>query len=202
MKMNVCFLSTMLLVSLAVSGCINNTPLPKTSKVKTDASTEYKMPTSGFTFPTSVAGFDRGTTTQYDSAGKDVSVGYNMDLPPIKATVYVYEIPSRLPAETLDKHFKFRKSEVKRSHPVVKLVSQGPTKQTIGSTSQTGLKATYSYAENLFGTRRDVLSEVRLFTHSGWFVLYLITYPKVDQATCEPIVLKFMHELEWPPKTN
>lgn len=195
-------LSTVLVLGLFVTGCIKNTPIGQSSTVSTDSSTDYKMPASGFVFPLNVARLDRGETKQYDSAGQDVSVGYNSAHPDIKITTYVYIIPTRQPAETLSKHFLFCKSEVVRMRSSARLLSDGPVKVKIGTDTQPGMHAQYTYAEDLFGSSQEVLSEVYLFTYNGWFVLYRITYPKSDESICKPVIKKYLEDLKWPAKSS
>src|ERR1700722_48696 len=76
---------------------------------------------SGFSFQSQVASFHRVDATQYDSAGEDISVGYNNEAVPIAATVYVYPAHAR----PLAQEFAARQKEVMHGHPGARLLSTG-----------------------------------------------------------------------------
>lgn len=142
---------------------------------------DFKHAPSGYVFPVRVAEFQRVAVVQYDTAGLDVSAGYNDALPgcAVVLTIYVYPTPRMtfigadpaavrsLEAGWLNRAYGEAKGEIVHVHPDAMLESEGSATQG----GIPGEKATY-----LIG---DARSELFMFVvEHAWFLEYRASYPK------------------------
>lgn len=172
---------------VAISGCpvtqLNRLPASSALAQPRSVSTvgEFRHAPSGYTFPAQVDAFQRVALLQYDTAGLDVSAGYNDALPGclIVLTIYVYPTPRMtfvgadpdvvrsLEAQWLDGGYNQAKQEIARAHPDAMLETEDAKTQE----GVPGKKAIYAIG--------DKQSELYLFVvgHS-WFLEYRNSYPK------------------------
>jgi len=159
---------------------------------------------SGFEFPEWYDGFQRVTAYQYDTAGLDVSIGYNDRRPDclIVATVYVYPTPrmsfvgaspdavASMERRWLDSGFAQAKAEIERHHPTMHSVTIGPTETPTGASSLQGSMLTYR--------EDDQISELRLFVYDHqWFLKYRFTYPETCQKDATARLDALVRKLPW-----
>ena len=141
---------------------------------------DFRHIPSGFVFPTEVAAFQRVVLLQYDSAGLDISAGYNDALPncPVALTIYVYPTPrmtfvgadpelvGSMEAQWLDGAYSDAKRQIVKAHTGASLESED-------ATAKDGLprkKAVYS----IDNTKSELMVSV---VHHSWFLKYRVTYP-------------------------
>jgi len=124
--------------SLALSACKSAQPIYLAQPMAVNAQGSYHHLASGMTFPPAVGDFERVKITQYDAAGEDVGVGYNLVSPiaGIAATVYVYPAPSLLsigsPPDVVasargtlcNNEFARRKKELVDAHSGARLIQE------------------------------------------------------------------------------
>lgn len=154
-------------------------PLPRATPISTVG--EFKHTPSGYVFPTQVNEFQRIALVQYDTAGLDVSAGYNYALPDclVVLTIYVFPTPRMTfigadpdlvrstEARWLDTGYNEAKQQIVHAHPEAVLETEDArTREGVP-----GKKAVYSIG--------DKQSDLFLFVaHHAWFVEYRHTYPK------------------------
>jgi hypothetical protein len=179
---------TLAVVTLAtLSGCpvtqLNrrpaSSPLPQATPIFTVG--EFKHTPSGYAFPSQVGAFQRVALLQYDTAGLDVSAGYNAALPDclVVLTIYVYPTPRMtfiganpdvvrsVEAQWLDTGYNEAKQQIVHAHPDAVLESEDARTQE----GVPGKKAVYSFG--------DKQSSLFLFVvDQAWFLEYRNTYPK------------------------
>jgi hypothetical protein len=141
---------------------------------------DFEHAPSGYVFPPQVEVFQRVAVLQYDTAGLDVSAGYNSSLPecPIALTIYVYPTPRMsfvgaapdvvrsLEDGWLDHGYSAAKREIVEAHTDAVLKSEDATVQD----GVPGKKAVYSIGK--------AESDLYLFVvHHSWFLEYRATYP-------------------------
>jgi len=181
--------STLALTVLAFSalaGCpvtqLNRLPessrLPQPKPI--EAVGDFKHAPSGYAFPAQVAAFQRVAILQYDTAGLDVSAGYNLNLPEclIVLTIYVFPTPRMsfigaspdvvrsLEDEWLDHAYNAAKHEIVQAHSDAALKTEDSRVQD----GVPGKKAVYSIGSSE--------SDLYVFVvHHSWFLEYRATYP-------------------------
>ena len=141
---------------------------------------DFKHGPSGFSFPDRVGVFQRVDLLRYDSAGLDVSAGYNDELPNclVALTTYVFptprmtfigatpEVVRSTEAGWLEGAYREAKRQIAQAHADATLDSEDAETQD----GVLGKKAIYS-----FGAEQSELS-VFVVRHS-WFLQYRATYP-------------------------
>ncbi len=190
-----------LLAVLTLTGLIVSSAPPAVSAadiVQPRTDQVYVHTPSQFVFPPTVAGFARVNVRQYDRVGNDISVGYNFASQGFVMTVYVYPMPQRPPNNTLDGHFGACKAEVCSQHEGTYLVSEDACQISCGGQSHDGKHATFLYTDDFAGQRQALGSQLFLFTHGRWFVMYRVSCPVVKQALSKPAIGEFMKKLSWP----
>jgi hypothetical protein len=149
---------------------------------------------SGYLFPIQVGAFQRVDLLQYDSAGLDISAGYNDVLPGclVALTIYIYPTPRMtfigadpdvvrsLEERWLEGAYTGAKREISRAHPDAVLVSEDAKAQD----GIAGKKAVYSIGE----TESELYEFV---VHHSWFLKYRATYPSQCSAQAREAVGTF-----------
>jgi hypothetical protein len=176
------------LVPLVLAGCpvtqlnrlpeSSRLPQPKPIAIVDD----FKHAPSGYIFPAEVEAFRRVAILQYDTAGLDVSAGYNASLPecPIVLTIYIYPTPRMsfigadpdlvrsLEGGWLDHEYSVVKRQIVTAHTDAILKSEDSKVQD----EVPGKKAVYAIA--------NAESELYLFVvRHSWFLEYRVTYPSL-----------------------
>jgi hypothetical protein len=156
-----------------------SSPLAQATPIPTGG--EFKHTPSGYTFPAQVGAFQRVALLQYDTAGLDVSAGYNYALPDclVVLTIYVFPTPRMtfigadpdvvrsVEARWLDTGYDDAKRQIVHAHPDAALESEDARTQE----GVPGKKAVYSFG--------DKESSLFLFVvYHAWFLEYRHTYPK------------------------
>ena len=147
---------------------------------------------SGFTFPLLLGKFHRVMPHQYDAAGYDVSVGYNLEFPPVAVTIYVYQAGQA----SLEQEFARRQAEVTGVHPAARLVAQGAT--TVSPEKVRALSADYTYDEKFAGAVQPVRSTLLVARHGEQFVEYRISYTLGSAPVAAKLSRQFTQDFAWP----
>ncbi len=171
---------------------------------------EFTHSGTEFTFPESIGDFERVEVKQYDKAGKDVSVGYNLDSPDlITATVYVYPgldalnlgSGSDVVAATKDlldqQQFEGAKDAILARTPGLTLASEDESFVISSPSEQVGRRAIFQGQGLIDGALTVLRTEVDLFGFGDWFIKYRFTYPG-ESSTAPALIRDFMNSLEWP----
>ena len=144
-----------------------------------------------------VAHFMVPAVRQYDRKGDDISVGYDQFGQDIVLTVFVYPVPKRGPDNTLAGHFGNCKAEVMQ-HENARQVSEEAVEISPAGQKHEANHATFTFTNIFAGKRQPLGSELYVFTHDKWFVMFRATYPADHQAAAEPLVREFVNALAWP----
>lgn len=147
---------------------------------------------SGFSFPASVAGFVRGTPNQYDTAGQDVSVGYDYFKPRIVATFYVYPTEGKTQGE----EFLRRQREVTTMYPAAQLVSTGTAKVT--PKELPAMIATYAIPKMFEQDNQPMRSLLLVGQRGDRFIEYRISFPVSGGEAATKAAQDFLAEFAWP----
>lgn len=150
---------------------------------------------SGTYFPEKIGSLTKGSVTEYDNTGKNISVAYsnqNMEL-----THYVY------PAYTakgnyipFDKHFFAYIDAIKKAYQDVEMIEDIIV--TIGK--NTGRLALFQFTTNFNFTEQEVFSYFYLFKDKGWFIKLRITFPKSQAESCQLDIDEYLNSLPMPTK--
>ncbi len=184
---------TIVLATVALRAC---TTVPPASRAFTQRSADGALlhSRSGFVFPTKVRGFQRERPVQYDQAGEDVSVGYNLVKQncAVAATVYVY--PKR--GASLAGEFANRQKEVARAHAGAQLLNTSSVVVTPDRVP--AMAASYAYVDVFGGVSRLLRSELLVAEAGARFVEYRFTYPAALEQACHSEVDAFAQTYAWP----
>ena len=179
-----------LALALAATGCpftvtqLNRLPptQPLAAPVSIDGPGPLRHEASGVEFAERYDGFERVAAVRYDTAGLDVSVGYDDRRPDclIVATVYLYPTPrmsfvgasrdvvAAMESDWLAREYARSKADVQTHHPAMVVIAEEPASTPSGLAGRS-LR---------FRDGRDV-SEMRLFVFAHqWFLKYRITHPE------------------------
>jgi hypothetical protein len=185
---------------VGLSGCpvthVNRVPesSPLTHATAIPVVGDFKHNSSGYLFPIQVGAFQRADLFQYDSAGLDISAGYNNALPGclVALTIYIYPTPRMtligadpdlvrsLEERWLEGAYTRAKQEISRAHPDAVLESESA--RTLDGVP--GKKAVYS-----IGEAESELSE--FVVHHSWFLKYRATYPSQCSAQARQAIGTF-----------
>jgi hypothetical protein len=168
------------------------TPLPPAQPFRAGASPgELIHKDSGFSFPARVGTFARFQGHQYDSQGRDISVGYNGDIPSV-VTIYVY--PSE--GNDLEDALTSQSADVLAAYPGAKVVGR----RTVGVTPAdiSAESVTFAFSAMFFGKQQPLHSELVLARHGDRFIKYRITYPASLADLAGEDSSKFLHRFSWP----
>ncbi len=163
-------------------------------------------------FPSTVGRLQRAAPHIYDTAGQDVSVGYNLANGDTKiaGTVYVYPAPPLTSFDSPDSvvadararlaraEFARREKEVTHAHPGAILLQERPVTLLQDFTAIDGWQATFAFSGNFAGQHRTLRSElfVFCFVAGKWALEYRFTYPQ--QRAPRADIDGFMRELRAP----
>jgi hypothetical protein len=129
----------------------------------------YVHAPSGAEFPEVVAEFQREKVLQYDAAGRDISVGYNVERPDrtIAATVFVYPLSGTFEDEV---------AQVRRAHASYSLVSDRavPAERTGRGVGCRLVRVTY---EEVFARRHGAVDSYLLVCDDPpWRFMWRVTH--------------------------
>ena len=147
---------------------------------------------SGFLFPNKVGDFKRLMARQYDSNGRDVSVGYGCERPQIVATIDLSPSNGRL----LDTEFLVRENQIVAQHQGTTLVDRGTALITPNKTP--ALMANYEYTDSFAGKVQLLRSRFLLARRGDWNVEYRFTYPASEGASGAALADFLQTTYRWP----
>jgi hypothetical protein len=194
------------LISLgSLTSCVPIHSVSVTEIVQPQAADIYTHLPSHHQFPPKVGGFKREDVAhfmvpavkQYDRQGNDISVGYDNFGQDIVLTVFVYPVPQRGPDSTLAGHYGNCKLPVLQ-HEGARLVSEEEVEIAPAGQRHEGKHATFAFTGIFEGKRQALGSELYVFTHDRWFVMFRATYPVDHQAAAGSLVRGFVDALAWP----
>ena len=206
-------MAILLFVVLILAGCpfggvtqMNRLPeiqlLPEARLINRPGSLRHQP--TGFEFAESYATFQRVTAYQYDTAGLDISVGYNDRAPTclVVATFYVYPTPrmsfigaspnvvASLQERWLLTEFARSKAEIEATHPAAHSPAVSPSTAPIRGDRARGASLRFSEG--------DTLSELRLFIYDRqWFLKYRFTYPTSCESEARGRIDSLLEKLPW-----
>jgi hypothetical protein len=147
---------------------------------------------SGFSFPNKIGQFQRVMTRQYDTAGRGVSVGYEVDRPRIAATIYVYPSSGRL----IETEFVVRENEIVALHQDTKLIDRGTG--FVGPKKIPALVANYEYTDTFAGKVQPLRSRLVVARRGDWNIEYRFTYAASEGANGASLVEFLQNGFAWP----
>lgn len=147
---------------------------------------------SSFTFPPRIGSFVRASGYQYDPMGKDISVGYNGDIP-VVVTVYVYPTSGR----SLEADLVRQSAEVLATYPDCELL--GTRSVVVTPQSVAARAVSFAFLANFRGERQQMYSELVLAQRGSRFVKYRITYPASLADLAVEDSSRFLQHFAWPP---
>lgn len=156
-----------------------------------DAPGELIHNDSGFTFPARIGSFARFQGHQYDERGRDISVGYNGDIPSM-VTVHVY------PAGNVDfdAAVTTQSASVLAAYPGARVTGRRMVQVTPEEIPAVAVSFEFSAAFN--GKEQPLHSELVLARCGDRFVKYRITYPETIADIAGEDSGKFLHYFAWP----
>jgi hypothetical protein len=199
-------------VILALSGCplsvydVNRLPpsQPLGEPVLFNAPGPLRHDPSGLTFPESYGQFQRVTAYRYDTAGLDVSVGYNDREADclIVATFHVYPTPrmtfigaspatvNSIEGGWLQREYLRSKADLQQHHPRMETQSESGATTPARGTVLGGISL-------VFKDDTDI-SEIRLFVYDHkWFLKYRLSYPESCRAQAQDRIRELVERLPW-----
>ena len=184
------------LVALAATailgGCATNKAMPPVQPFQPGANPgELVHKDSGFAFPSRIGSFLRVTGHQYDAQGRDISVGYNGDIP-VVVTVYVYPAGTQsLEADLLE-----QSAMVLGAHPGATVTGRATVHVTPDEVDAQSVA--FSFSADFYGRNQPLHSELVLARHGDRFVKYRITYPAALADLGAEDSGKFLSHFTWP----
>lgn len=146
---------------------------------------------SGIAFPARIGSFARFQGHQYDDGGRDISVGYNGDIPSV-VTVYVY--PSD--GSDLESALTTQSASVLAAYPGAKVVGRRTVQVTPADISAESVS--FAFSAPFLGKEQPLHSELVLARHGERFIKYRITYPESMADLASEDSSKFLHYFAWP----
>jgi hypothetical protein len=203
--------AVLLVIIVGLAGCQSTSPNSTSQPNNNEVAGSYTHQPSGMMFPQTLADFQRADIKFYDKEGLDMSVGYNIYLPPrmVVATFYVFPAPRLVsigsPPNVVDtakeiavkSQFESTKQAILEAHPGAKLIDEKDTSILQAGGYQSGKMATFEY-EDLFAQKRQLVqSMLYLFCYAGsnWSIEYRFSYPKSFDASKD--IEDFMRSLSW-----
>lgn len=173
---------------LLLAGCASKPPQPFKAGVLPG---ELVHGDSGFHFPARVGSFARFAGHQYDARGRDVSVGYNGDIPSV-VTVYVFpagdaDLEAALVAQSAD---------VLNAYPGAQVVERRRVQVSPDDVSAESVS--FAFSAMFQGKEQPLRSELVLARHGERFVKYRITYPAAIADIAGEDSSKFLQHFAWP----
>lgn len=188
---------------VSVAACVQVRTVPEQSEVSVGGT--YRHTASGMEFPERIESFYRVRVTRFDSAERDVGVGYELLEPSTEpsvialgkqASVTVYIYPSS--DLSLDAHFEAVKAETLKAHPSGVVVEEKEMETVQTGEKITGWAVTFSFSEEFAGTEQPLLSHLYLFKREAWFVKYRVTHPTANRELVEGQVTRLVESLTMP----
>lgn len=146
---------------------------------------------SGIAFPARIGSFARFQGHQYDDGGRDISVGYNGDIPSV-VTVYVY--PSD--GTDMESALTTQSASVLAAYPGAKVVGRRTVRVTPADISAESVS--FAFSAPFLGKEQQLHSELVLARHGDRFIKYRITYPESMADLASEDSSKFLHFFAWP----
>jgi hypothetical protein len=146
---------------------------------------------SGFHFPARVGSFARFTGHQYDAQGRDVSVGYNGDIPSV-VTVYVFPAGS----EDLESALVAQSADVLNAYPGAQVVERRSVQ--VSPADVNAELVSFAFSAVFQGKEQPLRSELVLARYGERFIKYRITYPAAIADLAAEDSGKFLQHFAWP----
>lgn len=146
---------------------------------------------SGFTFPARIGSFARVSGFQYDASGRDISIGYDGDIPSM-VTVYVYPAGNH----DFESVLVSQSAQVLIAHPGARVTGRRTVHVTPAGVSAEAVS--FSFSGNFQGRQQPLHSELVLARHGERFVKYRITYPAAVADLAGDDSSKFLQRFAWP----
>lgn len=146
---------------------------------------------SGFHFPARIGSFARVSGHQYDAAGRDVSVGYNGDIPSV-VTVYVFPAAG----EDIEAALVAQSADVLAAYPGAQVVDRRRVQVSPADVSAEAVS--FRFSAMFQGKEQPLLSELVLARHGERFIKYRITYPVALADLAGDDSGKFLQHFRWP----
>lgn len=146
---------------------------------------------SGIAFPSRIGSFLRVTGNQYDEQGRDISVGYNGDIP-VVVTVYVYPAEGR----TLEADLVEQSAVVLDAHPGATVLDHGKVQVTPEDVD--AALVSFQFSADFYGKQQPLHSQLVLARLGERFVKYRITYPVAIADIATEDSTRFLHNFAWP----
>lgn len=164
----------------------------------------YTHQATGVQFPEEFVPFVRVSIHEYDTAGDNVGIGYNLHSfrEPTILTVYLYpgwspsqDRPAAPPDVLLEEHYQGALVTILASHRDSKIISQEPFVLRQSGQTLRGGRAVVQFEEDFAGHEQVCSSCLYLFYYDNWFIKYRMTCPAavydLAQQYIEQFVLDF-----------
>lgn len=176
--------------TVLLAGCVTAAPPMQPFRIG-EAPGELIHTDSGFAFPARLGSFARFQGHQYDDSGRDISVGYNGDIPST-VTVYVY------PADDidLDAALTTQSASVLAAYPGARVTGRRNVQVTPAEVPAVAVSFAFSAA--FHGKEQPLHFELVLARCGDHFVKYRITYPETIADIAGEDSGKFLHYFAWP----
>lgn len=146
---------------------------------------------SGIAFPSRLGSFLRVTGNQYDDQGRDISVGYNGDIP-VVVTVYVYPTEGR----SLEADLVQQSAVVLDAHPGATVLEHRKVQVTPEDVDAS--LVSFEFSADFYGKQQSLHSQLVLARLGERFVKYRITYPVAIADIAAEDSTRFLHHFAWP----
>jgi hypothetical protein len=195
--------------SVVLVGCpsyrVNTLPdsVPLSRAALLSAEGDFVHAASRFSFPAVVKGWRRVAMMRYDTAGLDISVGYDIGAPDCRVAVTIYVSPAprmsfigadpalvhSVEEKWLDAAYDRWKGEIAQVHPDAVVTSQD--RKTWNASP--GRKAVYAISSDR--------SELSVFViDQTWFLAYRNTYPAACADEAQSRIQAFF--AQWPGRVG
>lgn len=146
---------------------------------------------SGFAFPARIGSFARFQGYQYDELGRDISVGYNGDIPSV-VTVYVF--PSG--DADMESALVEQSADVLTAYPGARVTERRTIQVTPDAVAAECVS--FSFSAMFHGKEQVLHSDLVLARHGERFIKYRITYPQSIADLAGEDSGKFLQHFSWP----
>jgi hypothetical protein len=146
---------------------------------------------SGFSFPGRIGSFARVSGHQYDSWGKDISIGYNGDIPSV-VTVFVYAAHGR----DVESALTAQSAAVLTSYPDARITGRRTVQVTPADISAESVS--FAFSTLFFGKEQQLHSQLVLARYGDNFIKYRITYPAAIADLAGDDSSRFLQRFAWP----
>ena len=183
-------LSFVILFALLVTTVDGATANPLIQPKNADGSLVHRY--SKFSFPARLGRFHRVMPLQYDASGHDVSVGYNLNFPPVVVTIYVYPAGKI----SLEQEETRLQQEITGMHANAQLVAHGTT--TVSPRRVRALSAEYTYTERFAGTVQPLRSTLLVARSGPLFIKYHISHTAESALVAGKLSRQLVQDFAWP----